>query len=410
VQSDDAVGPLVREAGSEHIAEEVVVPVPLSAIVEGDEEQVRPLEGFEGGPGVAAARHCGAQRRGQAVQDRALQQERPDIVALAVQDLVDEVVDDEAVVAGELGDERRRVVPALQGQGGKLQGGDPPFGPGFEGVHVRCGEIQCHRVVQVGRRLLRGEAEIGRTDLQELASSPQAGERPRWVRPAGDDEVQLFREVLDQEEHRLLHVEGLDEVVVVQHQDDIAGERSEVVQQTGDDRFQRCRGGLQPAQCVGSDVGSDLSHGGDDIGPEHRRVAVAPVERQPRRRLHLLIVGGEPLGEQRGLAEAGRGGHEHDGRKGATIEALVQPGPLDHTPSPPRDMQLALEQENPGRAHRPVAYPVAGLRLGATRTWIRSPSRPRMLRISTGRSPAGPNQCRTWVSNSATSAGCTVMS
>ena len=108
VQSGHLVGLLVREAGSKHIAEEVVVPVPLSAVVEGDKEQVRPLEGFEGRLGVAAARYCGAERRGQTVQDRGLEQERPDVVGLAVQDLVDEVVDDEAVVARELGDERLR--------------------------------------------------------------------------------------------------------------------------------------------------------------------------------------------------------------------------------------------------------------------------------------------------------------
>ncbi|MDQ4068558.1 MAG: hypothetical protein M3203_03640, partial [Actinomycetota bacterium] len=162
--------------------------------------------------------------------------------------------------------------------------------------------------------------------------------------------MQPFREVLDQEEHRLLNVEGLDDVVVVQHQDDIVGERFEVVEQAGDDRFQRRRRGLQCAQCVGSYIsGSDLAHGGDDIGPEQRRVAVTPVERQPRR-LRLGAFGGEPLREQRGLAEAGRRRHEHDGGKGVTGEALGQPGARHHTPAPPRDVQLALEQGNPGRA------------------------------------------------------------
>ena len=295
VQRGDPVGLLVGEAGSQHIAEEVVVPVPLSALVEGDEEQVGPFEGFQSRLRVAAARHRGAQRSREAAQDRGLEEEGPDVVALPVQDFVHEVVDDEAVVAGEFGDERRGVVAASAGQGGKLQGRDPAFGTGFEGLHVRGGEIESHRVVQVGRRLLGGEAQIGRPDLEELAPSPQAGERPRWVGPAGDDEVELFREVLDQEDHRLVHCEGLDHVVVVQHEDDLLGECGEVVEQAGDDRFQRRRGGLQRAQCVGADIGGDLAHGGDDVGPEHRRVAVTPVERQPRRGVRLDGAGGEPL-------------------------------------------------------------------------------------------------------------------
>ena len=95
------------EAGTEHVAEEVVVPVPPPAVVEGDEEEVRPLQRLEGRLGVAAAGDRGAQRSRQPAQDRGLEEEGPDVVGLAVQDLVDEVVDDEPVVTGEAGDERR---------------------------------------------------------------------------------------------------------------------------------------------------------------------------------------------------------------------------------------------------------------------------------------------------------------
>ena len=49
---------------------------------------------------LAAGDRC-AQRSRQPAQDRGLQEERPDVVGLAVEDLVDEVVDDEPVVTGE---------------------------------------------------------------------------------------------------------------------------------------------------------------------------------------------------------------------------------------------------------------------------------------------------------------------
>jgi hypothetical protein len=130
-------------------AESPVVAVPPAAVVERDEEQVRPLESFEGRPRVAAARHRRAQRRRQPVQDRGLQEERPDLIGLPVQDLIDEVVDDEAVVAGKMVDEGSRVVATLERQRRELQRGDPPFRPGFEGLHVRGAQAQAHRVVEV---------------------------------------------------------------------------------------------------------------------------------------------------------------------------------------------------------------------------------------------------------------------
>jgi hypothetical protein len=171
----------------------VVVPVPLPAVVEGDQEEVQPLQGFQGRPGVRATGDRRAQRCGQAVQDRRLEEEGPDLVGLTVQDLVDEVVDDETVVAGEVGDEHRRVVATSERQCGELQRGDPPLCPRFEGVHVGGGEVESHRIVQVGRRLLLGEAQVGGTHLEQLAARPQAGEGPGWIGPGGHDQVQLFR-------------------------------------------------------------------------------------------------------------------------------------------------------------------------------------------------------------------------
>ena len=48
---------------------------------------------------------------------------------LTVQDLVDQVVDDVAVVPGKPGDEAGDVVAALDRERRQLQGGDPALGP-----------------------------------------------------------------------------------------------------------------------------------------------------------------------------------------------------------------------------------------------------------------------------------------
>ncbi len=97
----------------------------------------------------------------------------------------------------------------MERQSGELQGCDPTFGSGFEGVHVLDLQIESHRVAQVRRRLLSREPEIGCADLQELTTCSQARKRPRWVGPAGNDEVQPLGKVLDEEPHRVVHIEGL---------------------------------------------------------------------------------------------------------------------------------------------------------------------------------------------------------
>ena len=67
---------------------------------------------------------------------RRLEQEAPHLGALAVEHLPDEVVEDEAVVAGELGDEAGDVLSALHRERRELQRGDPSLGASFEHLDV----------------------------------------------------------------------------------------------------------------------------------------------------------------------------------------------------------------------------------------------------------------------------------
>ena len=47
VQLMDAVGLLVKQMRAQHIGKEMVVAVPLAAVVERDQEQVRPIESLQ---------------------------------------------------------------------------------------------------------------------------------------------------------------------------------------------------------------------------------------------------------------------------------------------------------------------------------------------------------------------------
>ena len=79
--------------------------------------------------------------------------------------------------------------------------------------------------VEVRRRLVGGEAQVGGADLDQLAARPQASQRQRRVGAGGDHQVDLRREVLQQERHPGLDVVGVDEVVVVEHQHDVVRQR-----------------------------------------------------------------------------------------------------------------------------------------------------------------------------------------
>ena len=114
----------------------------------------------------------------------------PDAFGLTLQHLLDQVVDDVAVVAGEAGDEAGDVVAPLHRERRQLQRGDPALGAPLQRGDVACRQVQAHHLVEVGRRLVGREAQVGGADLDQLAARAQAGQRQRRIGPAGDHQVQ----------------------------------------------------------------------------------------------------------------------------------------------------------------------------------------------------------------------------
>jgi len=154
--------------------------------------------------------------------------------------------------------------------------------------------------------------------------------------------------VASQERHPVLHVARVDDVVVIEHQHDLAGHGAQVVEQRGQHRFDRGRPGrVQQGQRTLADSGCRRPQRGDHIGPERCRIVVGSVEREPRRQ---PLVGRparsrrEPLGEQRRLAESGRCGNEHQLRRRPAVQPLAQPRAQHQATRRPRDIQLRLEQ------------------------------------------------------------------
>jgi hypothetical protein len=103
--------------------------------------------------------------------------------------------------------------------------------------------LQAHRLVEVHRCLVGREAQVGRTHLDQLASRPQAGQWEGRIGAAGDHQMHLRRQMFEQERRPVLHITGVDDVVVVEHQHQVARD-AEVVEQRGQHPLDRRRLGL----------------------------------------------------------------------------------------------------------------------------------------------------------------------
>ena len=76
-------------------------------------------------------------------------------------------------------------------------------------------------VVEVRRRLVVREPQIRGADLDELAARSQSSQRQRRLCPAGDHQVHLWREMVEQEGHSVLNLAVVDDVEVVEHERDL---------------------------------------------------------------------------------------------------------------------------------------------------------------------------------------------
>ena len=332
-----------------------MVAIPAAAVVERDQEQVPSIERLQHGLATALAGDGIAQRAAQPVQDGGLQQEAPDLFGLTLQDLLDQVVDDVAIVPGEALDEAGDVVSTLHRKRRQLECSDPPFGARLQRGDIARAEIQPHRLVEVCGGLVRGEAQICRADLGEFAPRPQASQRQRWVGAGGDHHVDLLGQMLDQELHSVMDLVRVDQVEVVEHQHDVVRARAELVEQRREDRLdRRWPRRLKKGKGGSSNLCRHRLQRTNHVGPEGRGSGVARVEGEPRSRRSTGRDGGQPLRQQRRLAEAGRRGDERQLRLGPPAQVLVQSRTYHQTASQLGDVELGFEQR--GR-HDPILWP-----------------------------------------------------
>lgn len=282
VELGHLVGALAAQVCAQHVSEEVVVAEPPAMLVERDHEEVFALQQLEHRlPSTRFAGHRLAQRCGETLEDGGVEQEAADGVGLPGQDLVDEVVDDETVVPGEPVDEPGGAGTVPQGQRRELERGDPALGAALERRHRVGRQPQVVEAVEIGSGLVPVEAQLRRPDLGELTPGSQAGEGEHRVGPRDQDQVELGREVVDQEGHRPGDVGTVGEVVVVENQGEVPVIHTELVDHPGEHGGRVRLPGRPQGQCRTGRAGRDELERGEDVSEEPRQRSVAAVQGHP---------------------------------------------------------------------------------------------------------------------------------
>src|SRR3954451_9778516 len=151
----------------------MVVSVPRTPVVERDQEEVSAVEGLEHRLAATPPGDSIAKRSVEPAEERGVQQEVANLCGLALQDLLDQVVDDVTVIPGEACDEAGHVVASLHRERGQLERGDPALGALVQRSPVVRRQLQSHHPVEVRRSLIGYEAEVGGADLNQVATTAE---------------------------------------------------------------------------------------------------------------------------------------------------------------------------------------------------------------------------------------------
>ena len=166
---------------------------------------------------------------GQSIEDAGPQQEPAHVVGLAIQDLLDEVVDDEAIVSGETRDEAVDVVPTLHGQGRQLERGDPTLGALLQRGHLARLEVQ----PAASLRYARASSRVNRRSAARTSTSCPCALR-RASGNGGSARVAITTcadggRCSSRNAIPVLDVAGVDHVEVIKDEDELVRRRAELI-------------------------------------------------------------------------------------------------------------------------------------------------------------------------------------
>ncbi len=315
-----------EQVGPKDVGEEVMVAVPFPPVVEGDDEEVGALQCREHAASIVAAGDSVAQWPGEPVENRRVQQEAANRVRLVFQHLLDQVVDDVAVVPGEPGNETGGVVAPLEGERSELKGGNPSLRSLSQSRHFLRGQAQPRHPVEIGGCLLGRKAQLRGTDLDELSANPPAGQWQIRVGARADHDVNVWRKVAQQDGHPVANVAVVHHVVVIEHQPNRARGSGELVEHGGEHKIGRegCLRRREELQRGSPDAGHRRLERGHDAGPEGGRIVVRRIEREPGDETVFAGRRTQPVCKERRLAESCGCGQQGQSRLRPVTQALAE--------------------------------------------------------------------------------------
>src|SRR5215216_2956783 len=287
VQDRHQVGLAAPELVEQQLGEEMVVAVPLSLLVQRNHEQVGVGEFTQESARTLPTRDCIAQRASHRPQYRGLQQKLPYILGESSQNLLSQEGDDVAVAAAKRLDEGMLVLLVLQGEGGEVDPRRPPFRTLEQHREVIGADAKPDLLVQQAVGFILQEGELLGADLVHLSLGPKPSQWQRRVRAARDDDVDVLREVLQEEGHRVMRALLGHELVVIEHQDDRIGQLGDLVYERGERRFDEpLPHGVHSQENIGSEVlffWHNLAQRLYYVPPQPYRIVVLLVEGDPRK-------------------------------------------------------------------------------------------------------------------------------
>ena len=339
VQLGDQTRLTPLQLGDQQLMEQVMVAIPPTLAVKGDQQQVGRLQRLQDLGGSGGVQDRVAQRPRHPVQHRGAGQEREQLGWNLAQHLRPQIVGHEPVIPGEPDPGVAAGAARLVGQPGQIQPHRPPLGPPEQLVDLSVVEPDAS-TLQQGTGLLVVHPKVADPELQHPALGAQHRHRQRRPGPGGHQQLRPGGQLGGQLGHQVQALLVLQQLQVIKDHGHWLGDGRHRGGQPGHRPKDRGARSGQPANDPGVDRLDPIQRD-RDIGQQHRRIVVARVYRHPT---HPRTLALGPLGQQGRLAIAGRGHHTHHRHPIRGQQPLHQPDP-GHDPRPGRGwVQLGLHQ------------------------------------------------------------------
>jgi hypothetical protein len=216
--------------------------------------------------------------------------------------------------------ERRSVGLAAQRECRQAHHRNPPVRPCFQRGGGPVFQILPQDACEKGLRLRECKAQVGSAQFAQVSIGAPPGQRKRRIGTCRKHQVQLERLLLDQLHKQGVDLARVDEVIVIQHQHDVAWRIGQVREEQVR-HAPRLRELRSDEEAGGSleRIGKDASQGSRQRMDEEAQVVFLIIQGEPGAG---SIECPHPLGQKRRLTKAGRGAYQGDDATETCVQSL----------------------------------------------------------------------------------------